>query len=119
MKGLAIAAAAAAATACLAWLAPGRGADVPASAQARTVAVRVGDRILVLGAPLGCRIVRMRQLQDSVTIDCRRAGSLRGTYGTLLTARGAALARFESDGVAKLAVVAEHRGSVHECGERR
>ena len=76
---------------------------------------RLGDKIRVMDAPLGCRVVRMRQLGGRVVIDCRRAGSLGGTYGTLLTAREAVLVQFESSRVAKRVAVAVHEGESRRC----
>lgn len=76
------------------------------------IEARLGDQIRVVDAPIGCRVVRMRQLGRRVAIDCRRAGSLRGTYGTLFTAREAALVHFESSRSAKRVAVAVHHGEV-------
>jgi hypothetical protein len=100
------------------WFASDNGANAASRGAARTVAVRVGDRIRVLDTPIGCRIAHMRELQGRIVIDCRRAGSLRGTYGTLLTAREAGLMRFESDHTAKLVYVATHHGGIRRCGSR-
>jgi hypothetical protein len=57
----------------------------------------------------------MSQFGGRVVIDCRRAGPLAGTYGTLLTAREAALIRFESRHVAKRFAEATHDGSIRRC----
>ena len=88
-------------------------------ASARTPATeleaRLGDTIRVVGAPIGCQVVRVRDLGGRITIDCRRAGALAGTYGTLMTARKAAVMRFESKRTAKLVVVATHKGGVRQC----
>ena len=89
----------------------------PAQPRADVLQVRVGDRIRVVNAPIGCRVVRMRQLGGRVVIDCRRAGALRGTYGTLFSAREAVLLKFESRNTAKRVAVAVHHGDVQCCTE--
>jgi hypothetical protein len=66
-----------------AWIVVGGGASAASPAPARTVAVRVGDAIRVVGSPIGCRVARVDQLGGRIALDCRRAGALTGTYGTL------------------------------------
>jgi hypothetical protein len=102
-----------------AWLVVGATTSAAGTAGTRTVTVHLGDHIRVDGARLGCRVAKMRELQGRIVVDCRRAGSLRGTYGTLLTAHEAALIRFESSHTARLAYVATHHGGVLKCGARR
>jgi hypothetical protein len=102
-----------------AWLVVGGTTSAARNASARTVTVHLGDHIRVSGAPLGCRVVRMREFDGRIVVDCRRAGSLRGTYGTVLTAREAALIRFESSHTARLAYVATHHRAVRKCGAER
>ena len=79
------------------------------------VEVRPGDRIQVTGAPVGCRIVRMSELGGRVVVDCRRAGALEGTYGTLLTGREAVLVRFESARTARRVAVGVHARGHNRC----
>ena len=56
------------------WLASGF-----AAAQGPPVLeVKLGDEIQVIDAPLGCQVVRMRDLGGRVALDCRRAGALAG-----------------------------------------
>lgn len=86
-----------------------------APAPATVLEVRLGDKIRVVDAPIGCQVVRMRGLGGRVAVDCRRAGALADTYATLLTAREAAVMRFRSKRTAKLVVVATHEGSVRSC----
>jgi hypothetical protein len=74
-----------------------------------------GDRIRVVGAPVGCRVKRMRQLGGRIAVDCRRGGPLEGTYGTLLTGREAVLLRFESSTTAKRIATGTHRRKVERC----
>jgi hypothetical protein len=79
------------------------------------IEARLGDRISVVDAPIGCRVARLSQLGGRVAVDCRRAGPLRGTYGTLFTAREAALVQFESRRKAKRIAVATHEGEIRRC----
>ena len=91
------------------WLGSGLAA---AQAPAPVLEVRLGDKIRVVDAPLGCQVVRMRDLGGRIALDCRRAGALAGTYGTLLTAREAAVIRFQSKSKAKIILAATHKGGV-------
>jgi len=77
--------------------------------------VRPGDRIRLVDAPIACRVVRMKQLGGRVVVDCRRAGALAGTYGTLVSAREAVLVRFESSTTAKRIAVGIHRRAAESC----
>lgn len=76
---------------------------------------RVGDRIQVANTRLGCQIVRMRELGGRVVVDCRRGGALKGTYGTLLSAREAILVEFESRTTARQVAVAVHDSRARRC----
>jgi hypothetical protein len=91
----------------------------PAQPRADVLQVRVGDRIRVAGAPIGCRVLRMSQLGGRVVIDCRRAGALRGTYGTLFSAREAVLVEFESPNTARRVAVGAHGKDVQCCGQAK
>ena len=97
------------------WFASSEAADGAPRAKSEMVVVRLGDRIRVADASIGCRVARMRQLGGRIVVDCRRAGALAGTYGTLLTAREVAVMRFQSKHSAKLVVVATHEGGVRRC----
>jgi hypothetical protein len=110
--------AAASAAALVAWLGQNDGASAAGAGKTSAIAVRVGDRIRVVDSPVGCRVVRMRQLGGRIVIDCRKGGRLTGTYGTLLTAHEAGLVRFETAHTARLLVVGTHGGRVRNC-ERR
>jgi hypothetical protein len=94
------------------WLGSGLAA---AQAPVRVLEVRLGDQIRVVDAPIGCQVIRMRELGGRIALDCRRAGALANTYGTLLTSREAAVMRFQSKSKAKLVVVATHEGGVRQC----
>lgn len=77
------------------------------------VNLAVGDTIMVEEAGVGCQ-VNLRNGQPA--IECRRAGDVSGTYMTLITKRGAKLARFRSADAAKVIVGARHRGGWRPCG---
>jgi hypothetical protein len=103
------AAAALAGAAATAAVASGAGAGAAAPAPA---VLKVGDRVAVEGQPMGCRVAR----QDGrVVMDCRRAGSLAGTYGTMLSARKAMVVRYRSNTEAKVVFTATHRGGARRC----
>jgi len=88
------------------------GAAARAAADPQPTVLKVGDRVAVEGQPLGCRVAR----QDGrVVMDCRRAGHLAGTYGTMLSARHATVVRYRSDTVAKVVFTATHRGGARRC----
>jgi hypothetical protein len=71
-----------------------------------------GDVVQVSGAPLGCRVVVPGGLE---TLDCRVAGSLTGSYGTLISARRVRVVRFRSAHLAKIVFVATQRGAFRTC----
>ena len=78
------------------------------------IPVAFGDIAKVSGAPIGCLVRR----QDGETaLDCRRAGDLTGSYGTILTKTQVLVVRFESPKVAKIVFQARHRQlRAHTCG---
>jgi hypothetical protein len=98
------------------WLGSEASAGGATPASAETFVARPGDTVRVEGTPIACRIVRVRELDKRVAFDCRRGGPLAGTYGTLLTAREAAIVKFESATTARLVSVARHRGARESCG---
>ena len=98
-----------------AWLGSGPEASGAGSLSRKVVTVRVGDRIEVDGAPLGCRVTRVRELGRRIAVDCRRGGALTGSFGTLVTPREAALVEFTSRNTAKIVFVGEHDGEGRKC----
>lgn len=78
----------------------------------QTVVMRVGDVMEVEGAPIGCKVTRRG---GRVVIDCRRAGRLAGTYGSLFDERRVRVTRFRSSDTAKVVFKAKHRGRAHRC----
>jgi hypothetical protein len=83
---------------------------------AQTVVLGVGDVMEVEGAEIGCKVVRR---DGRLVIDCRRAGSLAGTYGTLFDERRVRVARFKSSDTAKVVFKAKHRGSAKRCDDAK
>jgi hypothetical protein len=71
-----------------------------------TIPVALGDVVTVTNAPIGC-MARMHNGERA--LDCRRAGALRGTYGTLVTPSEVLVVRFESEKVAKIVFQARHK----------
>jgi hypothetical protein len=82
---------------------------------ARTVVMGVGDVMEVEGAEMGCRV---DQRDGRRVIDCRRAGRLSGTYGTLFDERQVRVVRFKSSDTAKVVFKARHRGRAKRCDSR-
>jgi hypothetical protein len=71
-----------------------------------------GDIVQVSGAPLGCRVIVPSGLK---TLDCRVAGSLAGSYGTLFSVRRVQVVRFRNAHVAKVVFVATQHGGFRTC----
>jgi hypothetical protein len=80
----------------------------------QTVVLRVGDVMEVDGAAIGCKVVRRG---DRITLDCRRAGRLTGTYGALFDERRVRVIRFRSSDTAKVVFKAKHGGRAQRCGD--
>jgi hypothetical protein len=78
------------------------------------IVLKVGDRVTIDGREMGCRVARA---DGHAVMDCRRAGALKGTYGTLLSARRARVVQYRSNTVAKVVFTATHRGGARRCGE--
>jgi hypothetical protein len=78
------------------------------------IPVAFGDVAKVSGAPIGCLV---RRHDGQAALDCRRAGDLTGSYGTILTKTQVLVVRFESPKVAKIVFQARHRQlRAHTCG---
>ena len=89
-----------------------RGEGSARGAAGQTVVMQVGDVMEVDGAPIGCKVTRRG---ERIMIDCRRAGRLAGTYGTLFDERRVRVTRFHSSDTAKVVFKAKHRGRAHRC----
>jgi len=85
-----------------------------AGAPQTIVPVSLGDVAKVTGAPIGCLV---RRQSGERALDCRRAGVLTGSYGTILTKTQVLVVRFESRKVARIVFQARHgKLRVNECG---
>jgi hypothetical protein len=72
----------------------------------------VGDSFQVSGAPLGCKVIAR---SGGKSLDCRVAGSLAGSYGTLMSGRRLQVLRFRNAQVAKVVFVATQHGGFRVC----
>src|SRR5919201_4213669 len=70
-----------------------------APAQPPPIWLRIGDKVQVVDAPIGCRVA---VIKGAKTLDCRVAGQLAGTYGTMMTRNRLAVVRFRSQRTAKI-----------------
>jgi hypothetical protein len=89
---------------------PVPGVQVPAAIP-QTV-LRVGDTLRVEGAAMGCQVT---ERGGRPVIECRRDGSLSGTYGTFFSDRTLTVARFRSSSTAKTILTARHGGGWKAC----
>jgi hypothetical protein len=81
------------------------------------VTLRVGDSMVVDGAPIGCAVKRRA---GRVGIECGRTGrDIAGSYMTIVARRTVKVARLRSAGVAKVILTATHGGGWHVCGTPR
>jgi hypothetical protein len=92
------------------------GTSSSGAAVEEAVVLNLGDQVRVAGAPVGCRVTRLAQYGDQVFLDCRRAGSLAGTYGTYLGGRDVLVARFRSAKTEKVVFRGRHDGGAQRCG---
>jgi hypothetical protein len=76
-------------------------------------ALEVGDSFVVPGASIGCQVTRRG---SAVFVECRRAGKVKGTYGTFISNRTVKVARFRSSRTAQVILTAKHGGKWRACG---
>ena len=86
--------------------------SVPAPTVTQAV-LRVGDTVRVEGAAMGCQVTRRG---GRPVIECRRDGTLSGTYGTFMSDRTVKVARFRSSRTAQTILTARHGGAWRACG---
>src|SRR5690349_24631192 len=89
-----------------------RPADAGPTQAAVPVMIDTGGTVQVTGAPLGCRVIVPNGVK---TLDCRVAGSLAGSYGTLMSPNRVQVVRFRSAHVAKVVFVATQHGGFRTC----
>lgn len=77
--------------------------------------LNVGDSFVVPDAKLGCEVTRRG---TSVLVECRRAGKVKGTYGTFMSSKTVRVARFHSSRSAQVVFTAKHGGKWRACGVR-
>jgi hypothetical protein len=80
-----------------------------------TYVLKLGDRVRVERAPVGCRATRLAKHGDRIFLDCRRAGQLPGTYGALVSGLDVLVVRFETANTAKVVFRARHEGAAERC----
>ena len=85
---------------------------VPAPAAVPQTVLRVGDTLRVEGAAMGCQVT---ERGGRPVIECRRDGSLSGTYGTFMSDRTLTVARFRSSSTAQTILTARHGGGWKAC----
>ena len=93
----------------------GDGPQPPEPAASQHVVLRFGDTLRVEGADLGCQVARR---DGRITIECRRVGVVKRTYGTFIDERGAVVARFRARDTARVVFNARHGGGWRTCGSR-
>jgi hypothetical protein len=91
--------------------------DGEASAfSSEALVVSLGDRIRLGHAPVGCRVTRLEGHGRRPYLECRRAGSLKGTYGAFFSGKDVFIARFLGSREARIVFRASHEGSAKRCG---
>jgi hypothetical protein len=88
-------------------------APIPAPAPPVQPVLDVGDSFVVPGAKMGCEVTRRG---SSVVVECRRAGKVKGTYGTFMSGKTVRVARFHSSRSAQVVFTARHGGKWRACG---
>lgn len=83
-----------------------------APAAPQQLVLRVGDTLRIDGSPMGCQVTRRG---GRPVIECRRDGSLKGTYGTFISDRTVTVARFRSSRTAQTILTAKHGGGWRAC----
>ena len=78
-------------------------------------ALSVGDSFVVPDAKIGCQVTRRG---SSVLVECRRAGTAKGPYGTCFSSKTVGVARFKSSRTAQVVFTAKQGGKWRACGGR-
>lgn len=88
--------------------------DAHASAS-DTVTLSFGDKVRVHQAEVGCRVTRLAGHGNRAYVDCRRAGSLRGTYGAYFGEDKVLVVRYVDSRTARLVFQGRHEESPNRC----
>ena|SRR5947208_672924 len=83
-----------------------------AGSQNEPVFLDVGDSFQIAGAPVGCKVIAR---SAGKSLDCRIAGPVAGSYGTLMSATHLNVVRFRSGRVAKVVFTATQHGGFRIC----
>ena len=89
-------------------------ADASASS-GETVVLSFGDRIRLDRAPVGCRVTRLPGHGNQAFVDCRRAGSLKGTYGAYFGGSKVLVVRYVDSRTARVVFQARHQKPADRC----
>ena len=90
--------------------------QVNASASAGTTTIlSLGDRIRLDQVPVGCRVARLAGHGKQLFLDCRRTGSLKGTYGAYFGAAKVLVVRHLDARTAKVVFQARHEKKAERC----
>jgi hypothetical protein len=84
-------------------------APVPAPTQ---YVLKVGESFRVDGAAIGCQVTRRG---GRPTIECKRGGPAKGTYGSFFDAKKLTVARFHDSRTAQTILTARHGGGWRAC----
>ena len=114
MKRLAVLVSTAAAAAALAAMSFTAFENEATATSPETLVLSLGDRIRVDGADIGCRVTRF-PAGKRLYLDCRRAGALRGTYGTYFGEQQVLVVRFVDATKARIVFRARHHGTAQRC----
>ena len=85
------------------------------AAGSETLVLALGDRARVEGGDVGCRVTRVAGARSRLQLDCRRAGPLRGTYGTFFDEERVLVVRFLDSRTARVVFRARHEGAAGRC----
>jgi hypothetical protein len=78
--------------------------------------LKLGDSFRVDGADIGCQVTRRG---SRPTIECKRGGKAKGTYGSFLDAKRLVVARFHDSRTAQTILTAKHGGGWRACTTSR
>jgi hypothetical protein len=80
--------------------------------QVKPIFLNVGDSIQVSSVPLGCKVIPFK---GSRALDCRVAGELAGSYGTIASGKRLLVVRFVNAHVARVVFDAKQHHGFKVC----